>query len=208
MFRSALNLALVLASLPVSAQVPEACHQFRREITRSAWQVFGPGAPVATLAAQIQQESACNPRAVSHAGAQGLTQFMPKTAEDMARLHSACSPVNAFDPRWAINCRDRYMRSLLKASRPMASDTLSECDAWAFALKAYNGGGTWVTRDRQLTHRSTGDPDNWIEVNRFNAGRRESAHRENREYPLRIFRTQHRYTEAGWGRGVCEERSQ
>ncbi|WZB64465.1 lytic transglycosylase domain-containing protein [Achromobacter xylosoxidans] len=47
-------------------------------------------APVSTFAAQIHQESAWRPGAVSAVGAQGMAQFMPATSSWIAGL----------SPRW------------------------------------------------------------------------------------------------------------
>ncbi len=74
------------------------------------------------LAAQIQQESGFDPSAVSPAGAQGLTQFMPGTAAQY-------DLEDPFDPEQAIGAQARLMRDLLRqfASVPLA-------------LAAYNAG--------------------------------------------------------------------
>lgn len=208
MLRWALNLiavALLLVTASAVAEVPERCVQYRREMQQSAWRVFGPGAPVALLAGQTQQESGCRHDAISPAGAEGLNQFMRATSADMAKLHASCSPAKPFDPVWSINCRDRYMRALIKSQRSMTEAELSECAAWAFGLKAYNGGGGWVNRDRRKAHLARADPNDWRVVNQFNAGRKPEYHKENREYPERILRLQRRYVDAGWGRGVCQE---
>ncbi len=67
------------------------------------------------LAAQIYQESKFNPNAVSGAGAQGIAQFMPGTAQ-------AYGLGNPFDADEAINAQARLMRDLLRqfASIPLA----------------------------------------------------------------------------------------
>lgn len=76
----------------------------------------------ALLAAQIYAESNFNPFAVSPAGARGIAQFMPGTAQ-------AYGLRNAFDPAQAIDAQARMMRDLLRrfASVPLA-------------LAAYNAG--------------------------------------------------------------------
>jgi hypothetical protein len=74
------------------------------------------------LSAQIYAESKFNPNAVSGAGAQGIAQFMPGTAQGMGLT-------NPFDPAQAIDAQARLMRDLLRqfASVPLA-------------LAAYNAG--------------------------------------------------------------------
>jgi soluble lytic murein transglycosylase-like protein len=165
---------------------------------QSAWRVFGPNAPVAVLAGQIHQESAWKIDAVSWAGAQGFAQFMPATSRDMeTRYPNDCAPANPFNAQWAFRCRDRYLHSLIKASR---NEHTGECSDWAFGLKAYNGGLGWVRKDRARAASMGDNPNDWRIVNLYNAGRRESAHRENREYPERIFRHADNYVV--WGRSL------
>jgi soluble lytic murein transglycosylase-like protein len=188
---------LVLSLLPCLALAgpPAMSWQYRNEMTQSAWRIHGPGAPVATLAAQIEQESAWKVNAISWAGAQGLTQFMPATAYDAAnRWPANCSPANPFSPRWAFACRDRYMRSL--KAKGMAGE-LTECSDWAFRLRAYNGGGR-VHKDRALAATGGVNPDDWRAIAPYNSGRKHSAWIENTEYPERIFAIENSYR--GWGR--------
>lgn len=199
--RTLLTLLLLLPVL-APAQVPVAAEQYRADMTRSAYRVLGPPAPVATLAAQIHTESAWHADAVSWAGAQGLAQFMPATAQDMADRHPAdCAPANPFRARWAFACRDRYMRTLLLAQRDMAGG-LTECDRWAFALRSYNGGLGWINRDRRITRLAGADPDRWHTVATHNAGRSAAAFAENTAYAPRIFGLESRYISAGWGAGL------
>ena len=80
----------------------------------------------ALLAAQIYAESNFNPFAQSGAGAQGIAQFMPGTAQ-------ALGLENPFDAEQAIDAQAHLMRDLLRrfASVPLA-------------LAAYNAGPTPV----------------------------------------------------------------
>lgn len=194
-------IVLVLAALlalPACAQSPAASWPYRADLTKSAYRTFGPGAPIAALAAQIHQESAWQPGALSWAGAQGLGQFMPPTADYVAKMHpQECSPANPFDASWAIRCSQLYLRQQISLAR---TPRTTECDAWAFGLRNYNGGLTWTRRDRAKAAAHGADPDRWRAVQPFNAGRRPEAHRENTEYPVRIFRLQPSY--ASWGRSL------
>lgn len=189
------------------------CGQYQALIKRSAFRTFGPEAPVSTLAAQLHQESACRPDANSRAGAQGLAQFMPATAADMAARHAdVCQPAQPFSAQWAVQCRDRYMRDLLRQYRNSAS----ESDQWAFALSAYNGGGGWVTRDKLVCQTpkypqtcAVCDPSRWwgnVELH-FDTRRAPSNVKENKSYPRRIMcQLAPRYELQGWGRAIpCED---
>jgi len=69
----------------------------------------------------VQQESAWNPNAVSHAGAIGLAQLMPGTARDLR--------VDPRDPRQNLDGGARYLREQY--------DTFG---SWRIALAAYNAG--------------------------------------------------------------------
>jgi cell wall-associated NlpC family hydrolase len=80
------------------------------------------------LAAVAKQESAFNPRAVSHAGAQGLMQLMPATAAGLGVR-------NSFDPAQAVDGAARLLRDL--------SQQFGRTD---LALAAYNAGPGAVNR--------------------------------------------------------------
>lgn len=80
------------------------------------------------LAAVAKQESGFNPRAVSHAGAQGLMQLMPATAAGLG-------VTNSFDPGQAVDGAARLLK-----------DLLSEFGRVDHALAAYNAGPGAVKR--------------------------------------------------------------
>lgn len=79
------------------------------------------GIPDALFKRLIQQESAWNPRAKSHAGAIGLAQLMPFTARKLG--------VNPYDPRQNLDGGARYLAA-----------QYSEFRSWRLALAAYNAG--------------------------------------------------------------------
>jgi soluble lytic murein transglycosylase-like protein len=187
--------------LPTLAQaaIPWQAWEHQDEMLNSAWDVWGMNAPVAVLAAQIHQESGWDCNARSWAGAEGCAQFMPLTAQDMARLFPEfCWPADPYDSKWALRCRDLYLRSLIRA---IHNDYTGECDDWALGLRAYNGGLGNLRKDQRLTAASGADRDNWIHVQSFNAGRKLSAYRENTEYPVRIFRLAAEYEV--WGASLA-----
>ncbi len=81
------------------------------------------------LASVVREESAGHPRAVSHAGAQGLMQLMPSTAAQLG-------VTNAFAPRQNIRGGTAYLDALLHRYH----------DNLALALAAYNAGPAAVDR--------------------------------------------------------------
>lgn len=198
---------LVVVSTGIATSIPPRAQMYRADMTQSAFRVFGPGAPIAELAGQIHQESGWRCDARSKVGALGCAQFMPSTAEDMARRHpSECAPANPMNARWAFNCRDRYMQSLLASTTAFGAKPLSDCVRWWLALKDYNGGHGWTNRQRRAAAAAGEDPDDPAVLAAFTAGRSVGNHKENTEYPERIFRAAQAYASAGWGRSMnCKE---
>jgi hypothetical protein len=84
----------------------------------------------------IWQESRFNPKAVSPVGAQGVAQFMPRTAEEWGLE-------NPFDPIKAIPAAARFLASLFQ-----------EFGNLGLAAAAYNGGagrvGSWLAKKGKL----------------------------------------------------------
>ena len=82
------------------------------------------------IRAVIRVESAGDPGALSHAGAMGLMQLMPMTAEELG-------VVCAFEPRQNVLGGTRYLRELR-----------DELGNWRRALAAYNAGPARVLENR------------------------------------------------------------
>jgi len=177
---------------PPAPTPPHAAERFKRDVVRNARLEFGIDAPVAMLAGQVEQESGWDTAARSRVGALGLAQFMPLTAADLARsLGGPAEPLNA---AWALRAQARYMHQLANAVRYP-----KECDGFAAALSAYNGGLGWHNRRRALA----GNRDDfWNSVRIVNPGISESNQWENEDYPRRIiYDRQPKYVT--WGRTVC-----
>ncbi|MHA7915513.1 transglycosylase SLT domain-containing protein [Alloalcanivorax xenomutans] len=193
---------LVSACQPAYADaVPREALQYQRLLTRSAHAHWGLDAPIATLAAQVHQESAWRSDAKSWAGAEGLAQFMPGTSDWFAALYPEhLGDRQPYNPSWALQALvlyDRWLYDRIHATHV--------CDRWAMTLASYNGGLGWILRDKRLASAKGADPLAWFDsVERFNAGRSAAAFRENRDYPRRILlRWSPLYERAGWGTGVC-----
>lgn len=187
-----------------AVKIPERARQYQRQLTAEAHTVFGLQAPVATLAGQLHQESGWSWNVSSGVGAQGLAQFMPATARDMARLYpTELGPADPTNPAWAIKAQTRYMRDLARAAPGR-----TECDNWAFALSAYNGGLGWLQRDQAIARAAGVPADVWFgAVEDTPDKRRAPANvKQNRDYQRRILLTLGpAYDAAAWGRAVpCE----
>lgn len=181
--------------------IPQQAQKHRALLTREARAQWGMDAPVATFAAQIHQESAWRENAVSKAGAQGLAQFMPATARWLPEVAPATGEPMPFSPSWAIRAMVTYDRWLFR--RIVA---WTDCDRWAFALSAYNGGLGWVQRDKAVTRAKGMDPNTYTHVAMHNAGRSAANFKENRGYPTRILGPlTNLYRAAGWGKGACDD---
>lgn len=194
-----LSAAFLLSACTVAAQQPpRQAQQHRLQLKREAQQVWGPGAPVSTFAAQVHQESRWRPDATSPVGAQGMAQFMPATARWISGLDGQLASGDTLNPTWAIRALvvyDKWLSDRIKAA--------DDCNRMAFTLSAYNGGLGWVYRDQALASSSGLDKLAWWgQTEAVNSGRTQAAWSENRHYPHAIIRT-HQALYMSWGPGVC-----
>ncbi len=103
----------------MSAKVPK---QYQKQV-KAASDVLG--IPYQLIAEQINLESTWNPKAVSPAGAQGLTQFMPGTFKEYGPKGG-----DPFNPNDSLKAYVSYMQYLLKTEKGSIYK----------AMEAYNAG--------------------------------------------------------------------
>lgn len=194
--------AVLIALLPplAHAQIPSDAAKYKRELTRQTRLAWGINAPIATFAAQIEQESGWRPDARSPVGALGLAQFMPSTGKWLSGLYADLSENEPKNPAWAMRALatyDKYLWDRVSGA--------TDCHRAAKMLSSYNGGSRWVADDEALALRYGLDPELWWDnVERVNSGRSAANWKENRGYPPAIlFLREPRYVKAGWGVGLC-----
>ena len=124
---------------------------FRRHATTIGWDWR-------LLAAQCYQESAFDPDAVSWAGAQGLMQIMPATAD-----HLGLPRASICNPERNIEAATRYLRELTS----LFDDIRDPRERINFVLAAYNGGHGHVRDAMALAQKYGRNPQRWEDVDRF-----------------------------------------
>ena len=107
------------------------------------------------LAAQCYQESCFDPNAKSWAGACGLMQIMPGTADHLGLPHS-----DLFNPERSIEAAVRYLAELTAKFR----DVPSNAERQNFVLASYNGGYNHIKDAMALTRKYGGNPHRWSHV--------------------------------------------
>lgn len=189
------------ADRTASVRVPDVSPLYRMQVDRDAARFFGLRAQPARLAAQVHQESGWNPRAQSPY-AMGLTQFTPATAKWLPDVCPEVGAPDVWNPRWSISAQHCYMAWLFFRVQALpAGPPPTDCDRWAFALRAYNGGEGWLLRERRAASKAGANANAWREVEGFRS-RAGWAHKENTEYPQRILlRIEPAYLAAGWPGG-------
>jgi len=189
-------LAVSVLAHCAQAQVPQAAQQHRALLVRTAHAAWGLDAPVAVFAAQVHQESAWRPDAISHVGAQGLAQFMPATTRWIAGLSPHLAEQQPFNVAWSLRALVTYDRWLYDR----APARYAPRERMWVALRSYNGGlGHW-----QAEAAATGaaQPTRAQVDAACGKARRAAVHcSENLGYPHRILVVlQPRY--AAWGPGL------
>ena len=113
------------------------------------------------LAAQCYQESTFDPMARSWAGACGLMQIMPGTAD-----HLGLSRANIYDPEQNIAAAVRYLAELERNF----SDIREHSERTKFVLAAYNGGHFHIRDAMALARKNGRNANSWREVESFVLG--------------------------------------
>lgn len=110
------------------------------------------------MAAQCYQESTFDPQARSWAGACGLMQILPSTAE---RLGLAQSLI--FEPEHNIAAAARYIRQL----NGQFADVPNATDRMCFVLASYNGGFYHIRDAMALARKYGRNTHSWADVSYF-----------------------------------------
>ena len=188
------------ASAALAVRIPTTSLQYRLTLEQAAGERFGLDAPVARLAAQLQQESGWNPKAHS-AYAEGLAQFTPPTAAWLPQICPSVGKPDPWDAGWSIRAQVCY-DAWLHARAPGAD----ACQRWAMTFSAYNGGETMRDRERAASHAAGKNPDWWFGETEAFRVRGTAAWAENRSYVRRILLVlEPAYLQAGWpGKAVCD----
>ncbi len=110
------------------------------------------------LAAQCYQESTFDARAHSWAGACGLMQIMPSTAD---HLHLARKDI--YDPEKNVAAAARYIAELTG----LFADVKNAKERIKFVLASYNGGNHHIRDAMALTRKHGGDAHRWSDVRAY-----------------------------------------
>lgn len=94
----------------------------------------------ALIAAQIEAESGWNPTAISPAGAQGISQFMPATWSAVGKDGDGDGRADVLNPRDAIFTQGHYMCDQVKNVASYKSSGAITGDIIELTLAAYNAG--------------------------------------------------------------------
>ena len=73
-----------------------------------------------------------------------------------------------------------------------------ECDQWAMILSSYNGGLTWLNRDKSLAESNGANPKIWWDSVELYSSRDDWAMIENRNYSKKII-FEHQSIYKNWG---------
>jgi soluble lytic murein transglycosylase-like protein len=114
--------------------------EYRKDIRQAAKEC--PELTPKLLAAQIDQESGFDPKAVSPAGAEGIAQFVPDTWAVWGRDLDGDGIASAFDPQEAIAAQARLMCFLIYEAQISGI----KGDPVDLALAGYNAGWGQVVR--------------------------------------------------------------
>ena len=110
------------------------------------------------MAAMCYQESTFDPKAVSFAGAKGLMQIMPGTAD-----HLGVSRDKLYEPETNIAASAKLIKELQQAF----SDIRDNYERTNFVLASYNGGSHHIRDAMSLAKRDGKNPHRWADVSPY-----------------------------------------
>jgi membrane-bound lytic murein transglycosylase F len=110
------------------------------------------------MAAQCYQESTFDPKAVSFAGAKGLMQIMPGTADLLGLPRD-----KMYDPEQNIAAAAKYLGQL----EGKLSDIKDRVERTNFILASYNGGIHHIRDAMALAKRDGKNPHRWRDVSEY-----------------------------------------
>ena len=110
------------------------------------------------MAAQAYQESTFDPKATSWAGAKGLMQIMPATAD-----HLGLPRDQMYDPEKSIAAAAKYLGELEQSF----SDIRDRRERTNFVLAAYNGGSHHIRDAMALCQRDGCNAHQWSDVSEY-----------------------------------------
>ena len=113
------------------------------------------------MAAQCYQESTFDPQARSWAGACGLMQIMPATAD-----HLGLARADIYDPEKNIAAAARLLGELEQSF----SDIRDRNERIKFVLASYNGGGFHIRDAMRLAEKNERNPQRWADVEPYVLG--------------------------------------
>ena len=195
LFHALASIALLIGCLS-PAHAADPCDRYRATLTREAQAVFGLGAPVPALAAQLMKESTCRPDITAWDNGRGIAQFMDATSAQIARLYPELGVPDPYNPTWSIRAQVRFDHWL--SERVKGAD---DCQRWAATFKGYNAGLGYVQRAQRASAR----PGVWFGLTEdINPGQSEANFKASRLYPrVILFTHQKRYS--AWGVQLCGE---
>jgi len=180
------------------AEEPQQSLKYKRDLIRYSRVTWGMDAPIALFASQIHQESSWNHLAKSKY-AKGLSQFTPRTAKWIRDVFPELKIGNIYNPIWSIRAMLLYDKWLDKEI-----SSIGECNQWAMVLSSYNGGLTWLNRDKSLTESNGADPKIWWNSVELYSSRDDWAMIENRNYSKKII-FEHQAIYKDWGsKYICK----
>ncbi|MCK5662239.1 MAG: transglycosylase SLT domain-containing protein [Thiotrichaceae bacterium] len=128
--------------------------KYDRHFKKNSKHYFGPAVNWRLFKAQAIAESNLNPKAVSHKGALGIMQIMPRTYKEIITKKTNFGKIN--EPRWNIAAAIYYNRQLYKR---WTKKNISTEERMNFMFASYNAGFYNILKARKKL-RKTLEKDN------------------------------------------------